>query len=178
MHRLLAKNSGFTLIELMVTLAVAAIVLTIGIPSFQELVNNNRLTTGTNQLVTALNLARSEAVKRGVQVTVRRKGITTQRWELGWDVFADSNGDGNQDTGDILIRTFDRFPIGYTLKTGSNLADWIAFLPTGLSKGSGGLGNDTFALCNAHGDTANARSITINKTGRAYSKKGVTVACT
>ena len=58
------------MIELIVTMVVAAIVLTLGVPSFRELINNNRLTSGANEFVTALNLARSEAIKRSVRVTV------------------------------------------------------------------------------------------------------------
>lgn len=65
-----AHKNGFTLIELLVTLAVLAIVLTFAVPSFQQLINNNRLTTEVNTLVSALQLARSEAVNRGTEVRV------------------------------------------------------------------------------------------------------------
>ncbi len=78
--------------ELMVTIAIAAILVGIAIPSFTSIIASNRLTTSANELVTALNLARSEAVKRGIQVTVRRKGTTSKQWENGWDVFVDSDG--------------------------------------------------------------------------------------
>jgi type IV fimbrial biogenesis protein FimT len=61
---------GFTLLELMVTVAVLAILVTVGVPSFQDLIQNNRVTTQTNELVTALNFARTEAVKRGRNVEV------------------------------------------------------------------------------------------------------------
>ena len=79
MHNQPEYNSGFTLIELMVTIAIAAILLGIAIPSFTETIASNRLTTNANALVTALNFARSEAVKRGIQVTVQeRKGSSHQ----------------------------------------------------------------------------------------------------
>jgi type IV fimbrial biogenesis protein FimT len=64
------RYRGFTLVELMVTLAVLAILITVGIPAFGDLVRNNRVTSQTNELVTALNIARSEAVKRGRNVQV------------------------------------------------------------------------------------------------------------
>ena len=57
--------SGFTLIELLVTVAVIAIVLTIGVPSFQQVIMTNRMATQANDLLGSMNLARSEAVKRG-----------------------------------------------------------------------------------------------------------------
>ncbi len=89
-----AHSSGFTLIELMITIIIAAILFSIAIPSFTDTIAANRLTTSANELVTALNLARSEAIKRGMQVTIRNKGAATQ-WESGWDVFVDIDGNGN-----------------------------------------------------------------------------------
>lgn len=58
---------GFTLIELVITVSIAAIVLAAAIPSFREIIQNNRITAQANELVTAFNLARSEAIKRGVR---------------------------------------------------------------------------------------------------------------
>lgn len=64
------RNSGFTMIELMITVVVLAIIAAIAVPSFQTLVENNRITTQSNALLGALQLARSEAIKRGVNVSV------------------------------------------------------------------------------------------------------------
>jgi type IV fimbrial biogenesis protein FimT len=185
MHKQPEYNSGFTLIELLITITIAAIVLGIAIPSFSSTIASNRLTTSANELVTALNFARSEAVKRGMQVTVRNKGAATQ-WESGWDVFVDFNGNGNLDDTnsipcetnadgslkeDCLLRTYDALPSSYTLRTGNNLTCWLAYTSTGLGKGSGsdctgGLSNDTFTLCFGSGVTVPRRTITINATGR------------
>lgn len=64
------RQAGFTLVELMVTVAIAAILLGIGVPSFRALIENNRIAAASNDVVTALQYARSEAVKRGVLVDV------------------------------------------------------------------------------------------------------------
>lgn len=64
------KNRGFTIIELMVTLAVAAILLAIAIPSFNYLMVTNKLTTTANDIVTAINTARMTAIKRNTDVSV------------------------------------------------------------------------------------------------------------
>lgn len=82
---------GFTLYELIVTMAVAAIILSFGVPGFMTFIDNSRATTHTNDLVTALNLARSEATRRGAAVTVCSStdnatcsGSTD--WSTGWVV--------------------------------------------------------------------------------------------
>lgn len=87
MHR--TREQGFTLMELIVTLAVAAIILSFGVPGFTSFIDNNRATTHTNDLVTALNLARSEATRRGATVSVcsSTDGATcngTSDWSTGW----------------------------------------------------------------------------------------------
>ncbi|HEY0942674.1 MAG TPA: GspH/FimT family pseudopilin [Steroidobacter sp.] len=64
------RTRGFTILELMITVAVLSILVGVGIPSFQDMMRRNRLATQTNQLLGALAYARSEAVKRGVRVTV------------------------------------------------------------------------------------------------------------
>jgi len=174
MHIQSHYHQGFTLIELMVTISIAAILLGVAIPSFTSTITSNRLTTNANELVTALNLARSEAIKRGQQVTIRRKGTTSAQWESGWDVFVDSDGSNAfNDNGtaplceageDCLLRTYDALPGGYTLRTGnSTYKDYAAFLPSGLSKVVVG---DTFTLCNQSGTSVPRRTITINATGR------------
>jgi type IV fimbrial biogenesis protein FimT len=80
---------GFTLLELMVTVAVLAILVTVGVPSFRDLIQNNRVTTQTNELVTALNFARTEAVKRGraieVDVSAANPGWTATVTVVGTD---------------------------------------------------------------------------------------------
>ncbi|HEX5515242.1 MAG TPA: GspH/FimT family pseudopilin, partial [Gammaproteobacteria bacterium] len=63
---------GFTVVELMIAVAIFAIIVSIGVPSFQSLVANNRLTSVTNQLVGDLHYARSEALKLRQDVTLCR----------------------------------------------------------------------------------------------------------
>ncbi len=64
------RNSGFTLIELMIVVALIAIVATVAVPSFNRLVESNRLTAATNDLVGVVTFARSEAIRHGKSVTV------------------------------------------------------------------------------------------------------------
>ena len=174
----ITHNKGFTLIELIITIAIAAIVMTIGIPSFNQTVRNSRLTTNANELITSLNLARSEAIKRNVQVFVRRKGATSQNWDSGWDVFIDLNNNQTFNAGvDTLLKTYPPLSNNYTLRTGANYDDWVAFLPSGLNDSSSGTTNDSFRLCATAGDTANSRRIAVNTIGRARVSTGDVVSC-
>jgi type IV fimbrial biogenesis protein FimT len=175
MHNQPEYNSGFTLMELMVTIAIAAILLSVAIPSFTPTIASNRLTTYANELVTALNLARSEAVKRGVSVTVRKVDTNScnklgagANWENGWDVFTDINNNGNCETGDVLIRTYAPLQSSYTLRGNNNFTNFIRYKSDGTSSNIG-----SFVLCN-NSDGNNipeantSKLITVNATGRMH----------
>lgn len=191
---------GFTLIELMIAVSMAAIVLTFGVSGFQNLIREARAATHSSRLMAALNLARSEAIKRGIQVTVCKANLAASPpqcdtgkcnastgsgcWENGWIVFADANGNGTLNDamdkgfctgGDCTIRIFETLPEGLTLRTGEHVAQWIAYQSpgTGLGSGTGTAVNDTFTLCTGE-ETAHARSIKINSIGRAQLQKGAT----
>ena len=87
------RMKGFTLFELLVTIAVAAVIVSFGVPGFTSFIQNSRAVTHTNELVTALNLARSEASRRGAPVEVCRStnGAACQDgddWTAGWAVVA------------------------------------------------------------------------------------------
>lgn len=97
---------GVTLLELVVTIAIAAILLTIAVPSFTDLLRNNRVTSVTNELVGAVNLARSEATRRNgrVNVCAGNEALTacSNDWDNGWLVWADQNGDDTFSPDEIL----------------------------------------------------------------------------
>ena len=83
------KSRGFTLFDLMITVAVAAVILSVGVPSFRGMVQNNRTVTHTNDLVTSLNLGRSEAIRRGATISLcsSTDGATcsgSNDWSTGW----------------------------------------------------------------------------------------------
>ncbi len=97
---------GFTILELMFTVAIAAVIVGIGIPNMQTVIWNNRTATQVNELVSALNLARSEAVAQGVDVYIIPN--VGNDWTTGWRVMADSDDDRvYAEAADQTIRLFD-----------------------------------------------------------------------
>ncbi len=166
------QQSGFTLLELMVTVAMAAIVLTTGVPGFQTVVKNNRMTTATNGLVGALNLARSEAVKRGVRVTVCKSAdgtgcVTTGSWAQGWIVFTDPDNNANYDSAaETLLRVQEAIEGNLTMVGNLNVANYISYTASGQSQLTGGAFQaGTIAMCDDR--SANVgKNIVLSLTGR------------
>ena len=121
-------DSAFTLIELMIAIAVAAIVLTLGVPSFERVIERNQLSAYTNQLVSSLHFARSEAVRRNQNISVCHTADGSScggtGYENGWLIFLDTNNDDDySDAGEELLRVNEALPNNYTLRT-NNLSSF------------------------------------------------------
>ncbi len=101
---------GFTLVELLVVMGVATIILTSAVPTFSRTAQGYRMLGEANNLARDLQFARSEAIKRGQNVTVCPSNdgqsctANTTAWQVGWLVFYDANGNGTFDAGDIALR--------------------------------------------------------------------------
>lgn len=154
---------GFTLIELLITVAISGVLMGVGVPSFNEVIKNSRLTTNINELATSLNLARSEAVKRNQPVTIRKSGL---EWEAGWIVFTDFDGDGLQESGDILLRAYGALPNDFTLRSTPSYTNRITFRESGKSA------NGSFVLCenndgNNIPEKKSSKLLIVNSVGRA-----------
>lgn len=152
------RQQGLTLVELMVTLAVAIILLAVGMPLFSGVAANNRAVAQTNALVTALNLARSEAVARAAAVSVAATGGS---WNNGWFVFVDTDADGTQDAGETTVRLWEA-PAGNPAISGSA----ITFGFSGAASSTG-----SFQLNQSGTTGSTARCVTVMATGQIRTKR-------
>jgi len=162
----MSKYNGFTLLELMITLAIAAILATMAAPSFSNVIKNNRMATQYNELLTSLSIARSEAIKRGSPLIVCKSNDTSTpacggNWHDGWLVFVDANNNGVFESGssDELVRVHSKLSGNNTLHYNK---DKVKYSANGLALGF----NGTFTFCDDRGDS-NSKGLIVNFTGRA-----------
>ena len=171
------RTRGVTLIELMVTLSVMAILMAVGAPSLQTFVRNNQLRTAANEMQVALGYARSEAIKRGVPVTVCKSADISAvspacsssnavSWRSGWLVFADLNQDGVVDTSgttpDTVLRVGGGDSSGPVI-TPSGFTHFVSYLPGGTAVGGSGVTSGSFGFCH-YGE---GLTLEVSVTGRA-----------
>lgn len=159
-------QQGLTMIELLVTVSILAILMAVALPSFQTFFASNRLATANSDLQSTLNLARSEAIRRGMTVTLVRGGGTDKHWENGWTMVVDANNDGDTSDAGETLRDVGPASDNITIVSDEAFKANIAFQPSGRVTG-GVFGS--FYICH-DGDVATARRIVINAIGRIRSE--------
>lgn len=165
------KMRGFTIVELMITILVLALLAGIGVPAFQSTVMNNRMTSQINALVTSMNQARSEAIKQNRDVVVCRSTDSSScagsgsGWAQGWLVFVDENENGSIDgggnncdgSGDCKLSV--QSTLSGNIQVDANVSQLI-YNGRGTSNTGG-----TFTFCDSRG-AEEAKAIIISNTGR------------
>jgi len=167
------RPTGFTVLELLITLTIAAILLVTGIPSLQSFSDRQRMKAAVGTLHNDLLLARSEAVFRGMEVIAcpgdRATGCAgSSDWSDGWIVFGDANGDRERQPDEALLRHgqwFERLRI-----TGSAGRTGVRFFPDGSAPGS----NSSIWFCGMDGP-AQARRLIISNAGRIRRDLGLDI---
>jgi type IV fimbrial biogenesis protein FimT len=177
-------SRGFTIIELMVTLGVVAILIAVAVPSFSSMVKGNRLSTQVNMVMADIHLARSESVKRGVRVIMCRSaspnittptcGGTAQDWSTGYLVFTGEDGNNTYQAGtDTLIRRGQPAQDGVDLHTSSTWNNNLEINPSGsLNEG----GTAIMAVCDDR-DKPYGKQITIPLSGIPRMKSSSIASC-
>jgi type IV fimbrial biogenesis protein FimT len=170
---------GFSLLELMMTLTVAAILFGVGIPSFVDMVRNNRVAANVNELSTAFAIARSEAIRRGANVTVCRSTDGANcgaNWGDGWIIFVDNAA---SDTGPpvlgAVLQVWGQMPGNAAVTTAANgvatdLA-WVRFGPRGGARTAAAMPLTLrVELAGCSGEQL--RTLELNTVGRASVARG------
>lgn len=172
------NHTGLTLIELIVTLAIFAFLVAIGIPRLQSYGESNRQLAQANNMSALFGGARSEAIRRGVAVTIcgssnstaATPNCNTVQWESGWIVFADVDNDGDFTDGtDELLGTNEALLAGLTMRTTDfDEAGRIQVRPNGALRDVNGDGDadGTFVICGMDADETRARAINVSNLGR------------
>lgn len=172
----LRKNSGFTLIELMVTLAVVAIVATIAVPMMSDVITRSRTTAAFNELQGLVGYARSESAKLpggAVFLCSSNNGTACTGevdWSTGWLIARDANGDGSFDAGDTVLRVMGALSSGISLKVKSGASANFNTASVMLNRNGAPAGGNqvTFMLCDAFG-ASEARGVILSVSGQARS---------
>jgi type IV fimbrial biogenesis protein FimT len=166
------RSTGFTLVELVFTVTIAAILVSIGVPSFRYVTNANRVASEINGLLGDMQFARAEAVKEGNTVTICSSldgatcsGATT--WNTGWIVFMDGNGNKTVDANEPVLRVQAALPAGDTLGDGTTKA--VTFNREGFALALPG--TITLALHDVTANSAYTRCLAISIVGQLQTQK-------
>jgi type IV fimbrial biogenesis protein FimT len=171
-------TGGFTLVELMLVLAILAVLFGLVLPSMHSVISRNRLRMEASRLMSAINLARAEAVSRNSIVSLcpsayAQTGLADCDgvYADGWVVFTNANGDGViDDDSDAVIQAYHSLPDGYALTNKARTTaakELISFLPDGSSRK-----NRTLMLCATQHSTVPSWSVVMNRVGRPRLARG------
>lgn len=174
---LLRRASGFTLMELMMVVAIMGIVMGIAIPSIRAYTNNARISNGVNDLILDFALARTEAARQGYVTTVCRSSAQTacetsgNNWAVGRIVFIDMDADGVVDTGETIVRRTPAAPSTLVITGSTSTLNRVSFAPSGAR--TRGSSDAYFTVC-ASG--LKERRVTVSAAGRTQATRG-TATC-
>lgn len=157
---------GFTVLECLVALAIAALLMTLAVPAWRGLAAEWRLRAATGALHSTLLQARHEAIHAGIAVLVcpgsALHGCQDNAWDGGWIGFQDTNGNRQLDADETLLRMEPAWP---NVNAASSAARRrLRFLPNGTAPGS----NATLRVCDA-ANHAPGRRVTVSSSGRIRS---------
>jgi type IV fimbrial biogenesis protein FimT len=166
------RSPGFSLVELLVTLAILGTLAALAAPSFVALIRSSSLAAASNEFLGGLRLARSEALRRGGRVAMCKSndGATctdSGGWEQGWIMFNDPNHNGAPDSGEDVIVRGPAARSGVVLYGNQPVARVISFAPMGGPRAaSGAFLAGTMTLCQRSAQRAAARQIVMSSAGR------------
>lgn len=173
----LAAQAGMTLIELMITVAIVAILIGISVPSFANLGSSQKVGTSAHSVMTSFNHARMRALSLRTQVVLcpSTDGVTCSggsSWEKGWLTYDDANRNRKLDPSETVSARVGALPAGLTATT-SVARPQLMFKPDG-----GAWGNPlTLTICDVNNTDAEGHAVIVSNAGRARSASAASGAC-
>jgi type IV fimbrial biogenesis protein FimT len=167
----ITRQNGVTILELLIVVAIVGILAGVAIPGFREMIGRMSANTAARSLAGTFSLARSEAVKRGTNISICPSSIGTDcetgSWSSGWIVFLDANGDADGDTGsidvgDTIIRVYE--PLSGMDLTVAPATDLVEYDNRGYGSNAAAM---TFTICPLDENNDNARVVEMSLSGRA-----------
>ncbi len=177
-------QAGFTVYELLITLLVVGVILTIGVPNISEFTRNSRISSTANDLHSSFLLARSEAARSRNNVTICSSSNSLDAnpqcdgatFDMGWIIFVDVDGDVLVDdpAAEPVLRRHGPIPDAIDIATNGG-ASYFSFAPSGLGRGDVGIGPSllTATICDPRGNViaaggySAARHLVVTPIGRA-----------
>lgn len=178
----LYRQSGFSIIELMIVVGIAGALTAIALPNFSTMISNNCMTARANTMVASFQLARSISIKRRINADVRaRSNVASNEWGAGWQVWQvtpedinnngaldageDTNGNGFLDSNDIVVRNVDADCEATTMDETANDTSFT-YRPTGFIDGPG-----TIEICDSSRTGEVGRRVIISPTGQIRTER-------
>lgn len=177
------RIGGVTLVELLLSIAIAAILITLAVPALDAAMTSAKLGSASNSFLSSLYLARSEAIKRNSRTVVCKSAdgancTSSGHWDQGWIIFHDVNNDAQADSGEQVILRTTSLHSDIAMQGNTPVSRYVSYSPTGSAMYvSGAFQAGTVTTCRVSANGGETRHIIISATGRPRIQKSTTSIC-
>ncbi len=161
---LISHTRGFSLVELLITIIIAGVLVTVAGPGFMSLIEGTAASTVVSDLHSSLVYARSEAIKREADVALVN---LSSGWNDGWEVFIDVNNNGSKDGGEQVLLTYNVSNPNVSITAAAGASSGMRYRPSGRASADFDIDGDFFTI--AASDTT--RYVCFSLTGRPHVKE-------
>jgi type IV fimbrial biogenesis protein FimT len=174
---------GLSLIEMLVVVALASTLASVGIPMLRDVMRSYELASTASTLLSHMHLARTEAIRRSSRVVLCKSGdgatcASGGGWEQGWIVFRDANANARREPGESIVQYGPPVAPGLRILGNGTVGNYISIQETGETRlAAGGFQAGTLSLCHVSALKTQARQIVISSVGRARMAKTTVAQC-